>query len=240
MNVHQRLIQDNWKLPASVRKCEKIISDERKFLCIAIPKVARTSLIDVFTKNPPKGLTDGRLAVRPPLGKILRGERYADYFKFAFVRNPWARAVSAYKSKIGRPSSPSTDRFISSCAGLELGMPFDAFVDWLLSDLGKDGVVDRHFCSQWLFVAKPDGSIAVDFVGRYERLQDDFNAILDQIGLETVALPLLNSRADHGIKYKPEENNSYWRSFYDSELAEKVRVRYRADVSMFGYEPPEA
>lgn len=234
-----QLFEGQWKLPVSVRKCEKIISDEYQFVCIAVPKVARTSLIDALTRNPPDSLTDSRLTVRPPLGKILRKEKYPSYFKFAFVRNPWARTVSAYKSKVGRPSSPSTDRFIASCTGLELGMPFEAFVDWLGSDLGSDGVVDRHFCSQWLFVSDPGGTIAVDFVGRYERLQQDFDLAIRRIGLETFELPVLNSRAQHGIEYKAGENDSYWQNFYTPELVEKVGRRYAADVATFGYRTPE-
>ena len=79
-------------------------------------------------------------------------EVWRSYFKFAFDRNPWDRQVSwyLYKTK-SRRVRPSFERFMGSRR--------------------------RAFVSNYA-IYSIDGALAVDFVGRYESLEEDLNKAL--------------------------------------------------------------
>ena len=60
-------------------------------------------------------------------------------------------------------------------------MSFDEFV--LAVESIPNEQADDHFRSQNTFVTNEEGRIAIDFVGRYERLADDFRLVANRIGL---------------------------------------------------------
>src|SRR5690606_33093610 len=100
--------------------------------------------------------------------------QFAEYFKFAFVRNPWDRVVSMYK----------WHGFHQICS-------FRSFVaheltGWLWRN--KHWFV-RPQCD---FVCDDDGRLLVDYVGRYETLQADFDVVCERLGLPPTPLPRVN------------------------------------------------
>ena len=70
-----------------------------------------------------------------------------------------------------------------------------------------------------------DGTLAMDFVGRYENLQESLNAILSKLKLEPIELKVRN-RSDHAS----------YQSYYDDELRDWVASFYKEDLQRFGYE----
>ena len=75
----------------------------------------------------------------------------------------------------------------------------------------------------WLTDAR--GRIAIDFVGRFERLQEDFERICERIGKADTKLPteLIAGGPDYT-------------EFYDDETKELVTERYAEEIAMFGYQ----
>ena len=69
------------------------------------------------------------------------------------------------------------------------------------------------------------GRLLVDFVGRYERLQEDFRYVTERLRLGGLRLPHKRRSTGRGD----------YRSMYDDALAEQVGQVYAADVSAFGY-----
>ena len=65
----------------------------------------------------------------------------------------------------------------------------------------------------------------LDFIGRFENLQSDFNYICEQIGLEALALPHLE-KTEHGHYHK----------FYNDETRDLVSKIYQKDIELFKYE----
>jgi hypothetical protein len=130
----------------------------------------------------------------------LGEEIWRSYFKFTFERNPWDREVSWYRFKTRKlAAKPSFAEF--------MGSRRRAYVDnWQLYTL--------------------DGAIGVDFVGAYERLDEDFAAVLERLGLAgRTALPALNRTA----------KEASYRSYYDERLRDTVAEWYRPEIEAFGY-----
>ncbi|MEZ5856867.1 MAG: sulfotransferase family 2 domain-containing protein [Hyphomicrobiaceae bacterium] len=130
-------------------------------------------------------------------------EIWRDYYKFTFERNPWDRQVSWYHYKT--KSLPDGQK-----------PSFDAF--------NQDR--RRAFVENWHLYTE-DNTIAVDFVGRYEALEEDFAAVLAKLGLTgAVTLPHTNvSRARSGS----------YRDQYTPQSQALIADWYAAEIAHFNY-----
>ena len=63
----------------------------------------------------------------------------------------------------------------------------------------------------------------VDFIGRFERLNEDFGEICSRIGISTL-LPKMNV-----------SNEQSYQVFYHEESIELVRNTFKAEIEMFDY-----
>lgn len=134
---------------------------------------------------------------------------------FAFVRNPWDHVVSIYEW--WRQKGPRFAHTAASAKQVE-AMGFSGFVaspflrhvnEWPGTPL------------DWLTL---DGRVAVDLVGRFERLQADWDRVCDRIGLPRHALPRLNETARRD-----------YRSYYDARTRRAVAERFAREIALFGY-----
>ena len=73
------------------------------------------------------------------------------------------------------------------------------------------------------YVTNENGKVMVDFLGRYERLEQDFAAACDRIGIAP-RLPHLNK----------SDRNSY-QIYYTPETRDIVATLCRRDIELFGY-----
>ena len=159
-------------------------------------------------------------------GHISRQE-FSRYYRFSFVRNPWARLVSEYRYR----------NFLSH----------RSFKDFVMNKLPPPGRDDkyRHIMPQTEMLYDKAGSLLVDFVGKFETLQQDFDRVCQQLGFDESSLPHVNSsdkksrelrRTLRNFLYRNGENKlrSYV-DFYDAETREFVTNLYRVDIENFGY-----
>jgi len=137
--------------------------------------------------------------------------QYRNYFKFTIVRNPWARVHSAYKNLASDPHHRRRYR-------IPEGMPFDEF---LPRHIGE-GMLKR----QTYWIQDFDGRIGLDFVGRFENLNEDFAHACQEMGVEPIPLP-------HEIR---SPNPTHYRDAYSPELRDMVARFYRQEIELFGYE----
>jgi hypothetical protein len=223
-------------LPADLG-AEKVVSDSYRFIWVGIPKVATRSLLAALVREPTVE-TGGRV-IEEELWRVLSRERaLRDYFKFAFVRNPWSRVVSCYADKILHPTAEQRRKILGRSRGLKAGMPFAEFVRFLVDRrAGGDAHADRHWASQHLFITDPHGELLVDYLGRHESLEKDFQSACRQVGLPPLELPYLHTRHgwDPGDEARQAAHVRYYRDFYSAETRELVKLRYRQDIEMFDY-----
>lgn len=126
------------------------------------------------------------------------------YFKFSFERNPWDRQVSWYHYKTKSKSAADKPAF---------------------ADFNRDR--RRAFVENWdLYTI--EGQQVLDFVGRYEKLEVDFDEVLARIGLTgQVQLPRTNVSAGRSGSY---------RTVYDDASRALVGDWYAPEIRHFGYE----
>lgn len=130
----------------------------------------------------------------------LGDEVWTSYLKFAFVRNPWDRVVSHHFHR--RSQHP---------------------------DETLAGTIDRTDPARNYGIVTIDGAVAVDVVGRYERLADDLHAICARIGLDFDGwLPQAKSG------FRPDRRP--YRELYRPAEAERVAQACAAEIACFGYE----
>lgn len=213
-----------------------LISYSHRFIFIHIYKVAGTSIADALERYTAQGL-DRRspvirflrslgvhhLVPRQRLRKV-RAQRHAtartiraelppeifrDFYKFAFVRNPWDWQVSLYHFALNDPSHAQhqlTKSFGS----------FEKYLEWR---------VNGHYRLQKDFVVDDEGQLIVDFVGRYETLARDFAMICNRLGIDNPPLPHRRSSA-----------HREYRTYYTPRTAALVAEAFKEDIEFFGYE----
>jgi hypothetical protein len=191
--------------------------DTHRCMFIHIPKTAGSSIsMSLFGSLGGGHRTAGRYRL------IFGQQRFDEYFKFAFVRNPWDRVLSAY-NYLKAGGSSVRDREFSR----QHLTDFDSFGDFVRRWLRVEDVHSQvHFMPQHEFIGLDDQDIAVDFLGRYETLETDFAAVSTHLGLS----PSL------GTETRVTNRRGSYRDEYDEETRGIVSDVYARDIEMFGYE----
>ncbi len=213
-----------------------LLSIRYKFLFVHTAKTGGTSIraalnyykwkdpyrLPLFLCSKLSSLTHHRLACKLPRHakaiaayEMLPRELYDELFKFVFVRNPWDVQVSSYHHiQRHRPHL---------MAGIN---DFETFLRRKLDPEREYGYMfDVQSELQSEYVVDLSGNVIVDFIGRYERLQDDFLEVCRKIGLRPLRLPHKN-RAEDRASYK---------EYYTDETVGLVGEYFRRDIEMFGY-----
>lgn len=154
---------------------------------------------------------------------------YEEYLKFAFVRNPWDRLFSCYKSKVLQDPAEYVRGFtdgvldgLLECSDrFHAGMSFADFVYTVMEI--DDRYADEHFRSQYLTIYDREGRLLVNYLGYFEELNRDWQYIADWIGQGNQLPRLMKSRSGSYLDH------------YTPELVEMVGRRFEADVELFGY-----
>ncbi|USN97915.1 MAG: sulfotransferase family 2 domain-containing protein [Phycisphaeraceae bacterium] len=189
-----------------------MISHAHRCIFVKVPKTAGTSISRALAcehlGKPHRDIIQIRdtLAADP-----AHAGCFETYFKFGFVRNPWDRVVSLFSRKErGREQGPET---------------WDEFVEWIenASDTCVHPTPHRNQLDWFL---DERGEVAVDFIGRFERLDTDFATICERLGLDVPPLPH-EKRNPAGRKHFTE--------YYTAAQRDLIGEKFRVDVEHFGY-----
>ena len=109
--------------------------------------------------------------------EVVGEEVYNEYFKFAFIRNPWDRIASEF-----RWAQQNTPRHYSGRN--------DEF-DQLVRDLENEDIdkYKQRLKPQVLFLKNEQGHIDIDYLGRYENFENDWMDLGEQLGFPLVHNP---------------------------------------------------
>ncbi len=211
-----------------------IVSHKHQFIFFAQPRTGTHSVRAALQPHlgaddwQQQALTQTLMLPVPELARIGHGhislvqvqaslpdEIWREYFKFAMVRNPY-------------------DRYVSACTFLNRGNPGYAGREtaFMRAALTRHQFRRRALIRpQTALLVDGAGIVGMDFVGRYERLQHDFDRVCERIGIPPASLARRNV-SHHGD----------YRRYYDATLLEQVNDFYRADFEQFDYtmaETPE-
>jgi len=206
-----------------------IFCESQRFIFFAVPKTGTHTVREALRVHLAEGdweqqlrygkqlsplpkiaaVNHGHVSYRQLSGAIgLAG--LSEFFRFGFVRHPF-------------------DRFVSVCAFLARTDPsYDQDpTDWM-----KRALLRPQFCKRVLvapqhsLLSDDSGAVALDFVGRYESLQADFDAVCDRLDLPRAALGHRN-RSEHDA----------YQNLLDGELRDALWQRYEQDFVAFNYSP---
>lgn len=147
--------------------------------------------------------------------EMLPEEVFQGLFKFAVVRNPWDLQVSSYHHIL--QEKPEVLQGVRSFRDF-LYLKFDP-------ERPYNFMLDISAEQQHEYIVDLQGRVIVDFIARYERLQQDFQTVCAHIGISAPQLPHLR---------KAQDRKGY-RSYYTDNLAELVAEHYRQDLKVLGY-----
>jgi len=217
-----------------------MISHVHKCIFIHVPKCGGTS-IEAYLREHAGAL--GHLP-EPGLDVTIRREglaqvlnRHPDYFVFTFVRHPFDRLVSTWRHSL-RGVGPYSDRPVRD-------LPFAEYVRIVAEGrVAEQSAFDRyHLLPQVTFIPGPSRrtlfgvpllpEVACGFIGRFERLDDDFRDVCRRLGIAEHGLPRLQSAPQ-----EPGDRQPHWSERYDAATIRLVENIYREDMDAFGYEPP--
>lgn len=212
------------------KSVKSIISHKHKYIYFYVPKVACTSIRNLLA------IGDG-LKWYHPWDKTQtkfeyiylqdsNNKKYDNYFKFAFVRNPWDRLVSCYFDKVvgsrTRPDSIAIKngeyiQFKKRYKKNFKTMTFPEFV-CMVKDLDEKSS-NGHFRSQHTFMNKEK----LNFIGRFEQLQVDLNVVKKKFDLP------------NDVKHLLKSSHKDYKEYYDEKLKNIVAERFKKDIELFGY-----
>lgn len=193
-----------------------MISLKNKFIFIHIPKCCGSSIEKALADDScifKSGTWPHTFQFNYPLNhctlrdieesKVLHPNFY-EFYSFTFVRNPFDRLVSEYfylKNRIELSNNIKKELIY-------------------LANQNESGAMGNHCMYQHKFI-----NDEINFIGKVENLQEDFNIVCDKIGIPRQQLSHYNK-----TKHK------HYTEYYDDETREIVAQKYAKDIDLFGYE----
>jgi len=200
-----------------------MINHKHKCIFIHIPRTAGTALEIAIQGHPQREDHLGdrmywRKHLQASVAKQLYSEYWDDYYKFSFVRNPWDRVVSLARfPKFYHVNITNTivdiSNYITNTEQIEKDprVPTDGYRDWQIDN----GV----YCN---ILNEP-----LDFIGKYENLETDFNRVCEAIGLSCDVIPTWQPAYSQG--------RDHYSTHYTDQTREQIRARYEHDIQKFNY-----
>ena len=144
-------------------------------------------------------------------------DNWRPYFKFAFVRHPLDRLVSAWAdfSQL-RNFNGSIERFLDIAA--DESIIYDERRKTMEERIRHHAIPQTH----------PFNCLShADFVGRYERYDDDLRHVLDQVGMPASSVPRLRKTRHEG-----------WSKHLSGNTLRRAVEYYASDFDLLEYSRP--
>jgi hypothetical protein len=198
-----------------------LVSESHKLVFVHIQKTGGSTVHRLLQERIPD------IRTKAPRHEVaIRGmpelDAWDEYYKFAFVRNPWDRLVSWYSMvtkfprggnelwRYVRNNSSTFKEFIYNCTDeVEI----------------RKGVYYSFTYNQLDYVTDENGNLLVDFIGRLENFDEDVQKVFNRIGIGLETVP-----------HKNRSKHQHYSTFYTPDTEMIVRERFKRDIEYFGYE----
>lgn len=237
---------------ATVKKYKKVVDFENntnislknRYVYFAVDKVANSSIknslfeieyasvgktaITLYDKRCSPLLSPYQLPIEM-LRDVLNS---GNYFRFAFVRNPYSRLLSCYLDRILTASSKprrQINAFLKRQGQEFEQVTFEQFIKAICAQTSNQQ--NSHWRSQTDDILH--GEVNFDFIGKFETLWPDMAVVSSRVWGE-----LKPEMANKDVNKSPRATNAgeKLREYYSPELAALVSERFRGDFEAFGYE----
>lgn len=136
----------------------------------------------------------------------------SSWYSFAFVRNPFDRMVSAWRSK-----------WVSGPTYRKSFLEFLHYIDQTDKEFAKSHTYSFLDPRQKLF--NEDGTQRVNFIGRFENLKQDFDSVCAIMSIGKITL-----------SHENKGSRGLYQEYYNEEARAIVTERYKKDLEKFNYE----
>lgn len=211
-----------------------MISINKKFLFVHIPKTGGNSLQNILHKYSEDELIisadhhDGKERFELSNNKYdihkhssinnykeeLEKKVFDSLFKFATIRNPWDLMISYYFSPHRKVQEWNREEFV------EILKSVKTFTDYTTIKK-KDNNSIKTILSKLFYKKKS----ILDFIIRFEYLNEDFSKLCELIDIPFEELPVRN-----------KSKRKHYSFYYDSELIEMVRGKFSYEIKLGQYE----
>jgi len=137
----------------------------------------------------------------------MNSQKWNSYYKFCFIRNPYDKIVSAWYH---------LNRF---------NIPFTNFLN--LYKVCNDVEYMHVFMPQVRNMINEKGKINLNYIGKFENLEEDFQIILKNIGIKNII---------HDIKEMNKRNHLPFFEYYNDQITlDKVNKILKEDFQLLNY-----
>lgn len=180
---------------------------------IHIPKTGGASIRNGFFQGAYEGPAQGEIP-----------EEWAHCYKFAFVRNPFDRLISAWKMFTDGMENTKWKYPADAKPNISLENFLDIVRDESIPYDGLRTTFERKIRHHTLPLTHPFHCLdQADFIGRFESLNSDFLEVCKKLGAEG-ELPHMN-RTQH----------SSYQDYFDRNTIKITQTIYQDDLTRFGY-----
>jgi chondroitin 4-sulfotransferase 11 len=195
--------------PFELKKKKKIVVsiNSCNYSFIHINKTGGTSILNAL------GLDKTHLTCKELIDKMTLSE-WNQTKSIAVIRNPWDRVVSLYHYRVKTNQS-------------DLQVLNISFKEWCHEVYKKRNHIyydkPKMFQPQTSWIVDYDDIVNVDFILKFEDLEQDFENLAKVIGIDVKLKHLNRTKRDH------------YQLYYDEETKELISNWYKNDISVFGY-----
>lgn len=214
-----------------------IVNLQHKFIHISIPRTATTCVNNTLgnTTHPEPHLHHMGISEVKPLNNGIPID-ITDFFKFTFVRNPFDRLVSLYcefRKNRGHKYSGQIVYDKPLLSEFDTDSEIGSFKNFVNNLEKSPWINDLFFKPQFNYININNKNV-MNFIGKFENLNEDWNKIKNKIGYPNSTLNIHHPLEPNG-KLRGSHHKHYKEYYSKSEIKVVKRI-YSKDLEYFNYE----